>query len=498
MFRSLFHGLHSTPEMQTFLQQVTILGCRLVDALASGKTKQLIHNGKNTIWQGMELAVDPSTTMALAEVTAHLCHALEELDDSFHPTPRAVRNTQNDTTYLRPLQMTGHQSDCIENVILSSLGFRHTESRDLFDDDDDMLANDGSSVNSVPSNVVFPRDTAASLLGETHPREPNVKDDHSMLGPCKGKVDVQLLRERILNQERPPARIPLVAMDDKDEESFPTFRLSSCGTAPVANNKDILADLFENVNNNSVKTHCDMEESAPTDVDSNTGKYHADSHWNLDKPYDTLEKRKNNGRETLAIKFYQTVDDLLQRQRAEKLAKLAKISSKASGIPVERVFQRRAKVRKFRGGGTTETKTRSKDIQKRYFHLRRMGKYPPFMLYFAAVVLGFVLLLWGAFGIYGFYTYFRVLDSQRSTPTNVVPLAQPMGPNGPTSPSEDLRTLTVNPRPNEIVLKIVREVIHVSNDGSDTHLHLKSDMNSKEESEFSEKEMKDILQCLSS
>jgi hypothetical protein len=74
--------------------------------MASGSTKQLIQNSNSLMWQGIELAVDPSTTAALSEVTAQLCHALEELDDSFHPTPRVTRNFQNESAYLSTAQMT--------------------------------------------------------------------------------------------------------------------------------------------------------------------------------------------------------------------------------------------------------------------------------------------------------------------------------------------------------------------------------------------------------
>ena len=44
----LADALH-TPEMELFLEQASVLGCRLVDSLASGNTKQLIQNGKSLV-----------------------------------------------------------------------------------------------------------------------------------------------------------------------------------------------------------------------------------------------------------------------------------------------------------------------------------------------------------------------------------------------------------------------------------------------------------------
>jgi hypothetical protein len=101
-------------------------------------------------------------------------------------------------------------------------------------------------------------------------------------------------------------------------------------------------------------------------------------------------------------------------------------------------------------------------------------------------MLGLVFLLWGGFGLYGFYSFCRVRTPFRgSTPSNsnnnnnVRHLAQPIDPS----------VFPANPRPNEIVLRIVKEVIHVSNEGREIA------MGNKEESEISEKEMKEILQC---
>lgn len=191
--------------MELFLEQTSVLCCRLVDAISSGKTKQLIQNGKNLAWQGIELAVDPRTTMALAEVTAHFCHALEELNDSFPTTPRSMRNLQNESTYVQPLQMTNYQSASIETTILSSLGINGGESCGFFDDIEHD-SNEDISVHSVPSNVEFLDSSILSGANDTRHDNDNPDRFTSTWAQCKGKVNVELLQKSILQQGRTKAR----------------------------------------------------------------------------------------------------------------------------------------------------------------------------------------------------------------------------------------------------------------------------------------------------
>jgi hypothetical protein len=54
-----------------------------MDAASSGRVKQLWLDVLETVWSGTAVLADPATTMALAEVTAHLCHALE-MEDAVH------------------------------------------------------------------------------------------------------------------------------------------------------------------------------------------------------------------------------------------------------------------------------------------------------------------------------------------------------------------------------------------------------------------------------
>jgi len=83
-------ALH-TPEFRTLLHHVSVLGCRVVDAASTGPAKKLMHDISDSLWSFVELLADERTTVAVAEVTAYLCHALEMehslYRDPHHPPP---------------------------------------------------------------------------------------------------------------------------------------------------------------------------------------------------------------------------------------------------------------------------------------------------------------------------------------------------------------------------------------------------------------------------
>ena len=152
-----------------------LLGCRLVDAASSGKAKQFLHDAKDLAWNGIEMATDPAATLALAEVTAHLCYALEDVQHSLEPNKRAQRNAQNQSTYIDPLQMSDLPQVPIETIILNCLGI---------DDEGDQEAG-----GSVPSDVVWNVEAPIRELRDWKARD---------------RVDTRLLREKIFQPSRTP------------------------------------------------------------------------------------------------------------------------------------------------------------------------------------------------------------------------------------------------------------------------------------------------------
>lgn len=132
---------YSTPQMKALLDQLGVLSCRCIDAASSGRNKQLWLDVWSTIWSGTAVLADPATTMALAEVTAHLCHALE-MEEAVHRKKmvqqqkktnnttstgataaqrRYRRNQYQTAAYVNP-DLTLDPDVSVEDVIVSSLG----------------------------------------------------------------------------------------------------------------------------------------------------------------------------------------------------------------------------------------------------------------------------------------------------------------------------------------------------------------------------------------
>ena len=137
-------------------------------------------------WKGIEMATDPATTLALAEVTAHLCHALEDTQQALNPTPRKQRDAQNQAVYLNPYQMTDFPEQVtMEEVILSCLGRVEDNRREAMGDD-------GAS---LPSRLTLDDDFSTT--------EPEITDWKER----KEKVNVELLKEKILSDEMTRSRV---------------------------------------------------------------------------------------------------------------------------------------------------------------------------------------------------------------------------------------------------------------------------------------------------
>uniref|UniRef100_A0A7S4MI43 Uncharacterized protein n=1 Tax=Odontella aurita TaxID=265563 RepID=A0A7S4MI43_9STRA len=133
----------NTPETKALLRHLSVLSCRVADALSTGQSKRLMHDLGELAVSSIELAADPSTTVALAEVTAYLCHALEMEHTLRKPAiaggssrgraeaarRRYERNRANEATYSDGMTLEDDAGDadgvgCVtaEEAILYSLG----------------------------------------------------------------------------------------------------------------------------------------------------------------------------------------------------------------------------------------------------------------------------------------------------------------------------------------------------------------------------------------
>jgi hypothetical protein len=281
--------------MLEFLEQLGTLGIRLLDAASSGKAKQLMQDTRDMTWKGIEMATDPSTTLALAEVTAHLCHALEDTQQALNSTPRKRRDEQNQKVYLNPYQMADFPEQVtMEEVILSCLGLVEANKSEAVGDD-------GAS---LPSRLTLDEDLLS--LPEPDWKQEDWKER-------KERVNVQLLKERILKEGLAKSRVkntkPPSVAPPMDEVS------ASNQQAREELNMDGLAGLTNEYTNTSAMgaTHDqeqDMEDIAWSAVPGGRRLGIKES----DKAKSSAEDRA-----PAIQQFYEKLDELLEqnRQRAQ-------------------------------------------------------------------------------------------------------------------------------------------------------------------------------------
>ena len=138
----------NTPQCHAYIQQVCIWSCRLLQALSHGRNQQLLHNVAAACVSATKIVSDPQTTLALAEVTAYLCYALE-MEQEFHqsdrkPQGKRERHEYEQATNVDRKTFVRNPEATVEQVILSSMGMTVTET----------TAEGQSEVTSVPGSSV--------------------------------------------------------------------------------------------------------------------------------------------------------------------------------------------------------------------------------------------------------------------------------------------------------------------------------------------------------
>lgn len=93
LYAKAFEALR-TPETKAFLTSLPVLYIRFLDTLSSGEAKYLYHSLSNLVLNIIELIVQEDTTLALAEVTAHLVHVLEREREYYGPWNRKKRKVR--------------------------------------------------------------------------------------------------------------------------------------------------------------------------------------------------------------------------------------------------------------------------------------------------------------------------------------------------------------------------------------------------------------------
>ena len=275
--------------MKEFLDQLSTLGVRVLDAASSGKSKQLLEDTKMVAWKGIEMAADPATTLALAEVTAHLCHALEDAQSKLNPPTRKRRDEPNRSIYLNPYQMENFPEQVsMEEVILSCLGRVEETMRDRTGDD----------AASIQSRLTL--DDELSL------HEPEYRDWKDR----KEQVNVRLLRDKILEGQ---GAIPMPRSDKASLKSSvnqhvdapeKTPRKVGLGNAPSTQLNDIDVAVLAK---ESELPHEDIEDIDPPGVPGarrlGLSVQEMSSRVSPDDPIPSVQL------------FYEKLDDMLRNQR---------------------------------------------------------------------------------------------------------------------------------------------------------------------------------------
>lgn len=149
----------NTGECRDYVQQVCIWACRVLQAASHGRNQQLLHNAAAAFVSASQTLADPQTTLALAQVTAYLCYALE-MEQEFQQqqkqknpsTRQRERHAYEQTTNVQRETFVRNPDATVEQVILSSIGMTAKETNTA----STTAGGVESDAASVPSRIVCP------------------------------------------------------------------------------------------------------------------------------------------------------------------------------------------------------------------------------------------------------------------------------------------------------------------------------------------------------
>jgi hypothetical protein len=456
----------ATPEVKALLEQLSVLACRLVDVAASGRSKKLLHSVSDATWAALELASDPASTLALAEVTAYLCYALE-MEDALHREEagpvvdrrrkaarrRHERNAHQRQTYVDP-NLIADANSTVEQVLLSSLG--------------DAAGGDAASYLVPPNVILHNRQGESAPVGDRgdclEGKAEEEVDGLNWRERAGNDIDLPLLHERIsaraaeLQRRREAQRKSAFATQEQNPTRDP-----SNGRQSVRRHHDMEEIIVTTVDENDEGVECGEEAREARHGESPTGAPDAKSKKReLEYEHHETQRKQDDddddeiqdwlsdqggappvatvsGEESASGRFYRRLDEIMLKKRAEAVTEILnrQADGKLSWFPKaaaaagagnewgqDTIKNRVAAMRSKIGVGKLQTlpeppSTRSTSIGE--------------------MVLVLFTLFWFVLGLYGFYALVF---------------------SGSTLPAL---------RPNvqrEIVVRIVREVVHVGADGN--------------------------------
>lgn len=450
----LSEALH-TPETKALLEQLSVLACRLVDVAASGRNKKLLHDASDAVWAGLELMSDPSCTLALAEVTAYLCYALEMEDALCREVPmgkqraaqrRYQRNLYQKQTYVDP-NLTTDANSTVEQAILSSLGETGEEG-------------------SFPSNVIL-RQGESATASETDWLHGEADEQNVGLNwreRAGDDIDLSLLHERIslraaeLQRQREAQRKPVDTSFSHPKQEQTQDRPEQSVQQSVRRDDDMEEIIVTTVDENDdhveyveeTREAEQPETATPADVKSKkrdleyekngetAKKENGEIHeWLSEHFFGDLSPVATGGGESALSRFYRRLDEITSKKRAEAVTDILnrKADGKLSWFPKAAAA---AGAGNERGQDTIKNRVAAIRAQIGVSQETKIApKQRPMSL--GEVIFGLLAMVWFVLGLYGFYALL----------------------------SSGWTTFTVRSNvQQEVVVRIVREVVHVGSDGN--------------------------------
>lgn len=465
-----------------------------MDAAASGRNKQLLNDVKETVWSGVELMSDPSTILALAEVTATLCHTLEMEEALYRRTKhgptsrrrqRLERNQFTQQAYTEP-DLMKHYDATVEQVIISGLGA-------------DTISDSRSGGGGGPPKSVAFENSGQATFSESV-ESISVEEQWKKAG--RDKVDSNYLEQKIRSRSE--------QMEQERKQ------LSTVSKVSVV---DVASAMQLQTQKDTEQLRAEIEdlrvENVVEDDDENSGK---ESQSALQRQRTVRIRNGSTARSKQSValledddsvheagdetptltqssplveadsamsRFYRTLDDVLAKKRSETMQQLVDedflnerrrfrrkndngrdalhravtsmnvINSMASGVSQKKdkdsLAQRLNKWRKAMQGGDSESAQAMLGTTQ-----KSSKKNPVSLLILAALASGF-FLLWFGFGCYGMYVFVKARVGSRAVAPAIASVSQ------------------------EIVIRIVKEVVHVHENGAAIHNGdiLQADMNTE-------------------
>ena len=500
--------LDSTPEFKALLEQLGVFGCRVVDAAALGKNKTLIHDVYDLIWSGVELANDPATTVAMAEVAAYLCHALEMEDAAIYAIAKereeinrkAAQERQERDHYQKSTYQDSYlfsdPNATVEEVILSAIGVIQKSVEEA-------QQNHGELNNDIPGSVVVGSEdddesTRPSRAASPPPPERGVtgtkpehdegeeegtdNDRQETDGIQNQDIDVGYLRERITKRAETTQQRRLSSFKIEPTSGFKND--PGCVPSSIINRKQPLKTTEDGVDDGKK----DIEDLASI-VRAGTPKKRTKSlnfedatesqHDNLlDEQDDVLEETNPafpgcldrveplEGEAPVAH-FYRVLDQVLTNQRKQSVKSAVDKNSAAELEALVDQNPEAAGLKKHLQSLRSEKRVgKTRNAGSLTVRIERMILENQVVVCASVLLLLCLAVVFFGFGCYGMYVF---LFPSALSPV-MVPGGQKLAGSEIHIPLV-IHDDTQSQRKNEYVIRVVREVVHVNGQGETLRVH---------------------------